>query len=170
MDTAVASNYPTTRPTRDYTYEGYIPKLRQLFPRSWGVQGCEYLQVSVHNLRKAIDEGWGQCDPPAHIYTILGPSGSVDCSLLVRGTPILGANDRSGEQPCYVDGDIRSLTGLWGKVNPPPDDTPTDTTTKTTPTYNLDANATPEDDEIDTSESTTNAGPVPVGLAASEKR
>jgi hypothetical protein len=97
--------------SRPYTYD-HVPMLRELLTHTRGQPGCEYAQVAVQNGRRAQDEGWGPLVGGAAIYTIEGPKGSVDCTLLGRGKPIRGQAYNGGARVCLVDSQIYELTGF----------------------------------------------------------
>ena len=90
----------------------HVPNLKELLPNTGGIPGVQYAQVSTENLRKAQDEGWLKISGAQKLYTIIGPSGKVDCELYAKGKPIPGQGSGSGKRICWVDGVIYSKTGL----------------------------------------------------------
>ena len=98
-------------PQAPYVYHE-IPSLDQLLPSTGGVPGVEYAQVTTANLRRAQDDGWSKLTGRQMIYTIEGPTGRVDCELYGKGKPIVGQGTKSGRRRCWVDPEIRRVTGL----------------------------------------------------------
>ena len=101
---------PTDAP-RPNTFD-HVPDLRELLPKTGGIPGVLYAQVSISNARKAQDEGWGDMHGNLAIYTITGPSGTVDCKLVCKGKPIPGQGSGSGARVCLADDTIYQLTGI----------------------------------------------------------
>ncbi len=101
-DTAHAYNYHYT----------HIPSLQELLPTTGGIPGVQYLQCSLNNLRRAQDDGWGKISGRQMVYTVEGPDGTAHCELYARGKPIPGMSSDSGARRCFLDKDIRKLTGI----------------------------------------------------------
>jgi hypothetical protein len=101
-----------------------IPTLDQLLPSTGGIPGVEYAQITTDNLRRAQDEGWSKLTGRQMVYTIEGPNGRVDCELYGRGKPIPGQGTRSGRRRCWVDPEIRRVTGLGLVEIPQPEPEP----------------------------------------------
>lgn len=106
-----------------YTYD-HIPSLKELMPTTAGIPGVEYAQVCVHNIRLAQDLGWGRISGNQKVYTITGPTGSVDCELYCKGKPISGECPQGGRRVCSIDKEIVKLTGV--RNGPPPEREPAD--------------------------------------------
>ncbi len=119
---------------RAFTYDGIIPKLGpkregdmypSLLPLQGGQPGLEYLQAPVGRVRAWEDDQWLRVQDTRD-YTIVGPEGSVDCALLVRGKQIHGIDPNSSRRPLSLDKEIGRVTGLdvrTGTVNAPAETT-----------------------------------------------
>ena len=94
----------------EYTYD-HIPQLRELL-EGGGLPGVTYLQVTVGNMKQAQLEGWNPIHRWSMAYTIVGPSGRVDCMLLAQGKPIPAMSAGSGRRICKLDPEIMKTTGL----------------------------------------------------------
>jgi hypothetical protein len=93
----------------EYTYDS-VPELKHLLPQLRGVPGFYYLQVAIHNQRRAEAEGWREVAGGV-TYTIRGPKGSCDARLYCFGDRIYGSDYKSSKRDCLVDTDIFELTG-----------------------------------------------------------
>lgn len=107
----------------DYTYEGVIPKLGpsregdlhpSLLPIYGGQPGLEYLQCPVEQQRYWQGEGW-KTVRNTNVYTIRGPSGQLDCVLLVKGERLQTSDHQANKRVLFLDPDISRVTGLNSK-------------------------------------------------------
>lgn len=91
----------------------HIPHLRELLPKKRGLPGFTYMQCSLSNTGRAQNEGWGDVDGNV-VYNIVGPKGSIEMKLLVRGKMTYGQSHDSGARVCGVD--WRPIFELTGHV------------------------------------------------------
>lgn len=119
MNLSMPGTLKTTEPgqpfrPRQYIFD-HVPGLRELLPQYRGLPGYEYLQCCVQNLRRAQDEGWVQVERTV-IYTVEGPLGQADMTLMARGKRIPGQPHDSGARLCLCDRTVEELTGV--RINP----------------------------------------------------
>jgi hypothetical protein len=128
------------QPGEPYVYD-HIPRLGphrptdtrgSLLPDGGGLPGLTYYQVPVGLKKLAQNDGWLEI-VGCKTYTIVGPSGTIDCELLAKGAIIKGLDPMSSARPCLTDELIFEVTGLDPKTgwSPRPKATLSKPTTKT---------------------------------------
>ena len=104
---------PTEQPTPEAQAFIFteIPSLKLLMPRTAGLPGVTYVQVTVGNQRKAQDGKWVSV-LGSRVYSINGPNGRADMILMAWGKPIQGVGTESGARECLIDPETYVLTGF----------------------------------------------------------
>ncbi len=102
-------------PIYDHIPVLYHKKDPCLLPKTGGIPGFQYAQISTSCRKRAQDEGWLPVDN-SWTYTIVGPNGSIDMDLFCRGRRILGQSHDAGRRVMVVDTAVQEATGHW--INP----------------------------------------------------
>jgi len=101
---------PEIREPLQVEWEGIYPTLTDLTLHG-GVPGCEYRLTHSSNTAKAQADGW-KLTQGYPVFVLKGWRGIASAQLMVRGSPIPGADPYNGVREFFIDRRLDAETGI----------------------------------------------------------